>query len=233
MWVTADVLSTRSFSTAWIPYANGLTRFATYALMVYLITQIRILLKREAALARNDQLTGLLNRRAFLEGGGTEVKRAERYARSVAVLFIDLDNFKQLNDSRGHKAGDAALKASGLALTGAVRSVDMVARLGGDEFAILMPEVSEQGISRAVDKVAARISEALAHFQPVSASIGVAWFAAPDRSLQDMIKTADEVMYEVKRKGKGKSHISFFSTPVHMGAIGHLRGQPGKFESQK
>ena len=213
MWISADVLSDREFNESWIPLVNGLTRLATYSFVVYLTARIRSLLQEEIERAMRDPLTGLLNRRAFNAAGTAEINRAARYSRSMAIMFLDLDNFKQLNDMRGHKAGDGALKATGTALMEAVRSVDSVARLGGDEFAVLMIEIDADAVALAAQKIAARLTRALADFPPVSASIGVAWFSRPGAGFGSMLESADALMYEVKRKGKGQIQLRSFEYP--------------------
>jgi Diguanylate cyclase, GGDEF domain len=131
MWAIADIASERQFSSAWVPWANAATRLMTYSLLVLLAAQVRLQLVRAHELATHDPLTGLLNRRAFLEAGASETERSKRYAHSLSVVFLDLDDFKQLNDSAGHGVGDAALQATAQALHGAMRSNDSVARLGG------------------------------------------------------------------------------------------------------
>ena len=211
MWVTADVQSDRTFSESWIPYANGATRLVTYGLVVYLTTRIRALLKRESEMATSVALTGLLNRRAFHEAGAQEAARAARYSRGMAVVFIDLDNFKQLNDTRGHHTGDLALQAAGTALTQVIRSIDSAARVGGDEFAALLLEIDQAGANAAGQKLRIRINDALAGFPGVSASIGLAWFAQSDGNFEAMVEAADATMYEVKRSGKGRYELRAFA----------------------
>lgn len=152
--------------------------------------------------ATRDVLTGLQNRRAFLEAGIYEVERSKRYAYHLAVVFLDLDDFKQLNDTKGHDAGDAVLQATAKALLGALRSSDRVARLGGDEFSALLPEIEYAEAVEAGRKISIAVNNALREFPPVTVSIGIAWFGKVDRSFQAMLKAADELLYEVKESGK-------------------------------
>lgn len=202
MWLVSDIASGRQFSDEWIPWANALTRLFTYGVMVLLVAQVRSQFEREHRHATHDALTGLQNRRAFFEAGAFEVERAKRYAHPMAVVYLDLDDFKQLNDCSGHDAGDEALKATARAMAGTMRATDRVARIGGDEFAILLPET---GYEAAVDtgrKIAAVVNAALKDFPPVKVSAGVAWFGNADRAFSAMLKAADELMYEVKESGK-------------------------------
>ena len=207
MWVLTDILSERQFSEAWLPYFNGFIRLSTYCFVAYLTARVRLLLQREIELSTHDALTGLFNRRKFIESGQAEVARAQRYEHSMAVIFLDLDHFKQLNDSQGHDAGDAALKAVGIALGNALRSSDTVARLGGDEFAIILPEIDLAAATDSGHKIAAAVAVSLRTFTPVTASVGVAWFEYANESFDDMLTAADREMYEMKQCGKGGVRI--------------------------
>lgn len=200
-WLIADMAL--GAGAGWLSWANALTRFVTYALVAELVAEVRVLLARERDEAMHDGLTGLLNRRAFLELGGVESVRSRRYEHSLAIVFIDLDSFKQLNDTRGHLAGDAALQATAHALHSKLRLSDSVARLGGDEFAIVLPEIDYEAAVDAGRKISRAIGAALAEFPPVTASVGVAWFDRACPRFDAMVAAADDLMYEAKRKGKG------------------------------
>lgn len=202
MWTVADIASEREFSTQWIPWTNAVTRLMTYSLVAILAAKVRQQFEKEHEHATHDGLTGLQNRRAFLEAGASEVERAKRYAHAMAVIFLDLDDFKRLNDSQGHDAGDAALRATARALLGALRSSDRVARLGGDEFAVLLPETGYDAAVEAGRKASIAVNAALAAFPPVKVSVGVAWFETADCLFPAMLKVADELMYEVKEGGR-------------------------------
>ncbi len=167
---------------------------------------------REHKRATHDVLTGLINRRAFVEAGATESARARRYRHSLAVAFLDLDNFKQLNDTHGHQTGDNALRAAALAATGALRNSDIVARLGGDEFAILLPETGFAAAQEVGEKLSKAVNGALSIFPPVACSIGVACFEKSDRQFSEMLQAADELMYEVKANCKGSVLVAVVST---------------------
>jgi diguanylate cyclase (GGDEF)-like protein len=214
LWAIGDFSAEAKFSAAWVPWANTVTHFMTYYLVAVLTAQVRLHFVKEHEQATHDSLTGLINSGAFLEAGATEVERARRYAHPLSVIFLDLDNFKQLNDSRGHDAGDAALRATAQALQSSLRSNDRVARLGGDEFAVMLPEAQYDESVETGHKICAAVNAALREFAPVTASIGVAWFENADRAFPEMLKSADELMYEVKMSGKGKicsRHINSMS----------------------
>ncbi len=202
MWVFSDHMTAREFSSDWIPFVNGSTRFATYLFVAYLTAITRKALAEQTELATLDALTGLPNRRSFVSAGKAELLRAIRYSRPLAVIFIDLDDFKALNDAEGHETGDTALKAVAFSLRKSLRETDHVARLGGDEFVVLLPEISENQASHAANKIAAKIASSLLPYAPVSASIGVAWFEKPQGEFSDMLVAADKLMYEVKHDEK-------------------------------
>lgn len=202
VWLSADIQTGREFTESWIPWVNGLTRFGVYALVAYLVSSMREVLIREYEMARHDPLTGLLNRRSFFEIGISETARAQRYEHSLGIVFLDLDDFKVLNDARGHEVGDLALKAVGEALVSTLRSSDSVARLGGDEFSVILPEASFQAATDTGHKIAHAINSALTHFAPVSVSVGIAWFERVSDEFVEMMNTADSLMYEIKKAGK-------------------------------
>lgn len=217
VWALAGIDAGRQFSAPWVPWANAITRLATYSLVALLVAQIRQMFEREHKHATLDALTGLQNRRAFLDAGAREVERSKRYSHPLAVIFLDLDDFKQLNDTLGHDAGDAALRATASAIFGILRSSDHVARLGGDEFAVLLPEIGYDETIEAGRKISDAVNSALRVFPPVRSSIGVAWFPQADRMFPEMLKAADNLMYEVKASDKGNMHPRRFASANELG----------------
>lgn len=201
-WAAADLHATRHFSADWIPLVNGMTSFALYALFVGLLVALRNALHRVSELARRDGLTGLLNRSAFVEAGLAEWRRARRYGTPTALVYIDLDQLKTLNDSRGHNVGDTVLRTVGAALGRAVRESDTVARMGGDEFAVVLPSTSAPAAREFADRIQRSLRAALTEFAPVTASLGVACSDRPPaESFEALLMAADELMYETKRHG--------------------------------
>jgi diguanylate cyclase (GGDEF)-like protein/PAS domain S-box-containing protein len=164
--------------------------------------------------ALHDSLTGLANRASFLEHLDLGLKRAARRKTEVAVLFIDLDNFKMVNDSFGHAAGDELLKAVGTRLQAAVRGMDVVARQGGDEFLILLSDLEslafrDLSAARAAEVVASKVRSILR--EPfviegieiyVSASIGISLYPADGADAETLLKHADVAMYAAKDSGR-------------------------------
>lgn len=173
--------------------------------------------------ARHDDLTGLPNRLLFKERLLRETAFAQRENRPLALLYIDLDRFKSINDSLGHSAGDALLGQSARRLRGCVREGDTVARLGGDEFALILP-----GIAGAAD--AAVVAEKVlgVFSQPfvvagqesfVAASVGITIFPADGQDGEDLLRKADTAMYRAKDAGGGK--LIFFEEQMNAQAIEH------------
>ena len=168
-------------------------------------------MEKLAHAALHDSLTGLANRASFLDHLELGLKRAARNEKGVGVLFIDLDNFKLVNDSFGHAAGDELLKAVGSRLQSAVRGMDVVARQGGDEFLILLTDVKTDtnGSKSPTEIVASKVREILR--EPflvdeieiyVSASVGISSFPADGADADTLLKHADVAMYAVKDSGR-------------------------------
>lgn len=183
--------------------ADAFLRACVYALVAWGADAIGGLQQRLEALSRTDALTGLANRRAFLIRGDEEIRRAGRSKRPFSILFIDLDNFKLVNDASGHAAGDALLSRVGRLMAEQVRAVDTSARLGGDEFAVLLPETEGVGALSIARKLHQALkSEFAATGLAVSSSIGAATFLQPPAAFGEALKCADELMYSIKKGAK-------------------------------
>jgi diguanylate cyclase (GGDEF)-like protein len=153
-------------------------------------------------LAEHDPLTGLSNRRRFAERVDEQLRYARRYEHTGALVLLDLDSFKFINDSFGHPTGDRVLKRVAEAISSTLRETDASARLGGDEFAVLLPEVDEEGALRATETVLGAIR--VGHDPMVGASAGVVFYG-PDRQLgaDELMIAADIALYEAKEAGRG------------------------------
>jgi len=166
--------------------------------------RLALALDNEKSLSRSDHLTHLANRRAFEESLDMECKRSRRYNRPITLVYMDLDDFKQVNDGRGHQTGDQVLAAVAEALRSSLRATDTVARLGGDEFAILLPETDAQVAPVIMKKLNAVLQNLVQRTRwPVGFSFGVVSFPAPLDSPEAMLAVADKLMYQAKRSGKG------------------------------
>jgi diguanylate cyclase (GGDEF)-like protein len=154
-------------------------------------------------LAAADDLTGLHNRRFLTEFGAVMVDGAQRQRLAAALLLVDLDGFKGVNDRFGHRVGDEVLRAFADHLRRTLRAADVVARLGGDEFAAMLPETDPAGALRAAERIRARALD-LPQLLGVTVSIGVATPAGPGARLETLLETADRALYEAKRLGRNR-----------------------------
>jgi diguanylate cyclase (GGDEF)-like protein len=172
-------------------------------------SRLKRLLAKEQELARIDPLTVVPNRRAFYEALDQERVRSRRYRRPFTIAYVDLDNFKKVNDSLGHAMGDELLVQVAAGLKSNLRASDYIGRLGGDEFAVLLPETDATAAQLVLRKLRLRLLEEMkAHDWQVTFSIGAATFLDPPDSLDVMIRMADETMYAIKAHGKDNVSVS-------------------------
>ena len=167
-------------------------------------------MQRPFILSANDPLTGLLNRRAFMERWDSELVRARRYGRDISIAVLDVDYFKQFNDRYGHAGGDAALELVATSLRGRVRETDFVGRLGGEEFMVAFPETN----AAAAQACAEGLREAIAAASLVipgcrapaslTVSIGIASWPEHGEEISRLIERADDRMYQAKLNGKNQ-----------------------------
>ena len=168
--------------------------------------------------ASTDELTGLRNRRFFQEQAARELDICRRYARQMAILMIDVDHFKQFNDTHGHAIGDDVLRAMGRVLAAGVRAVDLPARYGGEEFVVLCPDTDLAGAALLADRLrqavaAVKLGEADGRaIRPVTCSIGVAAFQGSDLDLSELLDRADAALYDAKAAGRNQVQVA--SAPV-------------------
>jgi len=183
---------------------------------VALLSELTAQKRAEETIRRHayfDPLTGLPNRRLFLDRLGLEIKKAVRANLPVALLYIDIDRFKEINDKYGHEAGDSLLHEAARRISSCVRESDTVARLSGDEFTVILSEFPD---ARHTDYVAQKIVSRLAmpyqvagEMVQVSASIGISLFPDDAKDIGALMKTADRAMYDAKNKGRNRlSHFN-------------------------
>ncbi len=216
IWQIVNVLAGESFSSPYIPYWNAATRLGLFTVVTLLLSELRLTMDHERELSRTDFLTGVLNSRAFYEIAEYEIRRSHRYRTPFTVVYIDLDNFKNINDQHGHNVGDYVLQRVAGTIQSSIRTTDFVARIGGDEFVILMLEASEDTARVIIGRVQASLLEEMdLHEWPVTFSMGVLSCSTPPTDVFEMIRQADAVMYTVKNDGKNKAEFSSYSvTPA-------------------
>jgi diguanylate cyclase (GGDEF)-like protein len=168
-----------------------------------LLFKLHALLEHERALSRTDYLTGTANVRAFYEVAQQEIERARRYHHPFTVAYLDVDNFKSVNDQFGHRTGDRLLRVVAQAIQNDLRPTDTMARLGGDEFALLLPEANCEAAAVVLRRVQERVlREMQKHRWPVTLSVGALTCLNPPRRVDELIGLTDDLMYQVKDNGK-------------------------------
>ncbi|HEY7509781.1 MAG TPA: GGDEF domain-containing protein [Vicinamibacteria bacterium] len=163
--------------------------------------------ERTARSAVTDTLTGLYHRGFFLQALKREVLRARRHDLLLSLIMVDLDDFKTVNDTRGHLEGDRVLVKAAAAITESLREIDIAARYGGEEFAVILPETSRTGAAVVADRIRRRIAEELARRRSAAAvtlSAGVAGYPEDAGSAEELIRRADEALYRAKADGKNR-----------------------------
>jgi diguanylate cyclase (GGDEF)-like protein len=208
-WLIADIYSGHPYSNIIIPYFNGLVRTTTFLLFALLFSKIKEISQKEKELARRDFLTGLLNSRGFYEYLNNEIERFKRYKIPFTIVYMDIDNFKQLNDNIGHLKADEIIREIAREIRNHFRSADIIARLGGDEFCFLLVETDYQKAKLAMDKLKDKLLSFVSDKNlPITFSYGVATFendlSIKNLTPEEVVKIADDLMYESKKNGKNK-----------------------------
>jgi diguanylate cyclase (GGDEF)-like protein len=182
-----------------------MVRLFFYLIIISLLNNVKHSYEREKYLARTDFLTGLYNRRFFLELLSIELERCQRHNHPFTLAYIDLDNFKQVNDQFGHHRGDQLLKL--IAETGLnnIRKIDIFARLGGDEFALLLLETDYKEANFLLLRLHQMLNETInLHSYPVGFSFGAITFTQFNFSANELIEQVDSLIYQVKNTGKNR-----------------------------
>ena len=214
VWIAVDVWSGNStrtsnlFAYMW----NATSRLGFFLLPVFMIRLNRAL-QREKELARTDFLTGVLNARFFHELAQMEINRSVRYKRPFTIAFIDVDNFKTINDTFGHTTGDVVLRSIAMNIKSHLRRTDIVARVGGDEFVMLLPETNAQTAPLVIFNMqSALLNEMNESGWPITFSIGVLTLSAPPITVDEVLGRADKLMYIVKNSGKNNVQYAIHPT---------------------
>ncbi|EKO39543.1 MAG: diguanylate cyclase (GGDEF) domain-containing protein [Solidesulfovibrio magneticus str. Maddingley MBC34] len=182
---------------------NTATRAMTIICVTVILKRLHHALQQEWENSRKDQLTGLCNRRLYYELGATVLEIARRQSLPVTLAFMDLDRFKEVNDTLGHAIGDDLLRTVAAVMQDHFRSEDVLARLGGDEFAAIMPGLTAVDARLRLESLRESIRAAMSkHSWPVTLSIGAASFAEVTGGIEVMLRAADAAMYEAKAAGR-------------------------------
>ncbi len=185
-----------------------LVRLFVSMVMITWVIRAREQLATAQKLARIDNLTGLPNRQALIEAIERELSRAKRFGRPFSLAMLDCDGFKQLNDQRGHLAGDDALVLVGESLRQNVRPFDCAGRWGGDEFLIVLSEVDYDDAQMIAERLRASVRHFVERGLPsLTFSLGVLIVRQPEMGWQECVRQADQAMYEAKRAGRDQTRF--------------------------
>ena len=214
-WVVSNFLAGLHYSSPAIWLFNTVMLISSFLVVGLLLAQLKEALTHEKQLGRLDTLTGLMNARAFHEEAARVLSVARRKGRPVTVAYIDLDDFKGVNDTHGHHEGDEMLRHVASAIRRCTRMSDLAARLGGDEFVLLLPETGANEARVSLDRLGGCLAEILDDSpHPVTASIGGVVFTTVTEGLDAMIRAADRRMYMAKAAGKDRLVIETAEEPV-------------------
>lgn len=208
LWFSADVLATTHYFSVVIMVWNAIVRFIYFIFHIMLISALLEKVKTMRALSMQDPLTQTANWRNFDEYSRNIIKNATRERKNIALAYLDIDNFKIVNDSLGHSVGDAVLQELARVMKSAMRPSDMVARLGGDEFVILLYDVDLESTKKIIARIQQNVREGMAERRwDITLSIGAIVFSVVSSSIGPMIRRVDDLMYEVKREGKNSAKV--------------------------
>lgn len=191
---------------------NSLIMFGYFFIFSYILAHLKQAHDHERYMARTDSLTGVANRRYFHELADIELKRSQRYGRPFTVAYVDIDDFKKINDDFGHNTGDELLSRFCELITGELRSTDIFARVGGDEFVIILTETGDESSARVLmDRILKSLLSAMDDKGwSVTFSIGVATFVNIPSSTDELVNVPDLLMYDVKTSGKNAVRYKTF-----------------------
>ena len=217
LWFAANFLSSTQYSAPWIspissPWIwlwNSAIQAIAFMVVATLVSQLHESLQHERDYARADNLTGLLNARAFHERAPELIGLCRRESQPMVIAYIDLDHFKQVNDTQGHQRGNEIICIAARIIQSNLRTTDLLARYGGDEFVALLPNSSTEAARETLDRLRASIESSMRSERcHVTVSIGAVAFEHVPNSLEEVIGAADDAMYAVKHSGKNRVQVS-------------------------
>jgi diguanylate cyclase (GGDEF)-like protein len=205
-WVVADAMTADPVpSHAALSTWNVAMKLVFLLLVAAAVSALRRAYDEEEAMARTDPLTGLPNRRHLLDALRGEILRSRRYRRTFTLAFVDLDNFKAVNDRLGHDTGDRLLRGVADLIRSRLRETDLAGRIGGDEFAVLLPETGDDEAGIVLNAIRNALNALAAeNGWPVTASVGALTCESPAASADELMQKADALMYAAKQAGKNR-----------------------------
>jgi len=210
-WFLTDYFNGLIYSNITIYVWNTLIRLGFFIVTSRLLSELRRALRGTQESARVDYVTGAASVRYFYEQVQIEISRYQRHKRPLTLVYIDLDNFKSINDHLGHITGDKVLRAVTESIQRQIRPNDMLARMGGDEFALLLPETGDEEVKQVIGNIhSGLVNEMLRNRWLVTFSIGVVTYNQIPKSVDEMVKLADGEMYLVKTNTKNGVRYRIF-----------------------
>ena len=204
VWLVADI-SAQFYPFPVIPFWNSLIRLVFFLIITFLLSS----LKSSLELARTDGLTSAVNARYFYEIVQMEINRIQRYQRPFTIAYIDLDNFKCVNDRLGHMVGDQVLITLVNAIRTIIRKSDFIARLGGDEFAMLFPETDQEAARIIFSKIQSEFVKVMQQRNwSITLSVGLLTCVVAPNTVNELMEMADKLMYSAK--SDGKNSVKYF-----------------------
>lgn len=203
------------FPHPWIVLWDTAAIIFYFAAVCYVLAALKVELGNAYQKSKTDTLTGLLNSSAFFEAAEAERERSIRYRHPFTFCFLDLDNFKKINDTHGHLMGDKLLKKVSAILKMEVRSSDLVGRIGGDEFVVLFPETGPEAAEELSLKLKRAVDEGIKGEVPlVTISMGVVTYFDIPEKIDEIVHAADVLMYEAKKAGKNSLRSKTIGRPM-------------------
>ena len=202
-WFLADFFSGNRYSDSSLYVWNTLIRLSFFFIVSTLLSELKKAYDSNKLLARVDFVSGAVSVSYFYTLAKNEIERSARYDKPLTFAYIDLDNFKEINDLLGHSIGDLVLRTVTENIQCQIRTNDTLARLGGDEFALLLPETGEEEARNVITRLRSNLAAVmLKNGWTVTFSVGVVTYCRPPASVDEMVKLADSTMYSVKTSTK-------------------------------
>ena len=220
-WMGSNYFAGLRYSASGIWFFNAAMHVTSFVVVGLLLAGLKNALAHEQQLSRLDPLTSLLNARAFYDEAPRVLSIGRRKRTPVTIAYLDLDDFKAVNDTHGHHAGDLLLLRVAGAIRKSIRISDISARMGGDEFVLLLPETGPAEARQAFERLRGLIAHTLAATPyPVTVSIGAVVFTTVPDTVEAMVRVADQRMYAAKAAGKNRIQLDVVDEPLLV--PGHL-----------
>lgn len=214
-WGASNALAGLEYSSPGVWVINSVTQTVSFVIVGLLLAALRMAVQREREVSLTDPLTGMLNGRAFHNAAARVVSHCRRTGRPLTIAYVDLDNFKSVNDQFGHQAGDEMLRSIAKRLLVSIRPDDVAARLGGDEFVVLFPEIGQSEAVIALSRLRASMASTLGTGPiSVTTSVGGVTFLSLPTSVEEVLHAADTRMYAAKSAGKNRVIHDVVGPPV-------------------